>query len=273
MKLETDSALVLRRHAYSESSLVVSALTREHGLVQLVARGAYRPRSRFYAVLDLFHGLELEWRNSRRGELSNLRDAELLQRRRAITTSLPRYTAALSLLELAHLGARPAQSERRLFDQLCASLDELNGPICDVDLVRIGFELAFLRSHGLSPALERCARCSGEAPAREHPPRVGFSAGAGGRLCDSCANETRSSGGRVGTLPLDVLDVAAGIERGQKIKASGDLLLRVRDFLERFLDYHLGTRPRSHRSFLAVENRNARVSGSPGDQLPVIYCK
>ena len=32
---------------------------------------------------------------------------------------------------------------------------------------------------------------------------------------------------------------------------------RVRDFVERFLDYHLEARPRSHREFLAVPNRNS----------------
>ncbi|MFT7484479.1 MAG: DNA repair protein RecO (recombination protein O) [Candidatus Paceibacteria bacterium] len=258
MNLRTDRALVLRRHPYSESSLVVSALTREHGLVQFLARGAYRPRSRFYAVLDLFHELELEWKLPKSGELTSLRNGELIRRRRCITQSLARYRCAVSMLELSHLVSRAGHPERQLFDALSRGLDSLQGGCTDENLVRIEFELAFLRLHGLSPALDCCAACGAQAPPREDPPRVCFSAGAGGRLCSACGADTRAGGGRVGTLPLDVVEVAASLDRQQPIAASPDLLLRVRDFLERFLDFHLGTRPRSSREFLAAENRNAR---------------
>ena len=49
-----DDALILRRFSFGETSLVVQVLTREHGRVHLIARGAYRPKSRYYAALDLF---------------------------------------------------------------------------------------------------------------------------------------------------------------------------------------------------------------------------
>lgn len=257
MKHLTDRALVLRRHPYSESSLVVSVLTRQFGLVQVLARGAYRPRSRFFAVLDLFHELELEWAPSRTSDLASLRRGELVQRRRAITDTLETYTCATSLLELTGLGARAGHRERRLFDQLGASLDALCEPDCEANLVRVQFELAFLKLHGLFPALERCAGCAQPAAPHGRPARVGFSAGAGGRLCQSCAQQTRATGGRVGTLPLDVLEVAASLAAGEATHASPEVLVRVRDFVERFLDYHLGTRPRSHRRFLSEDNRNA----------------
>ena len=47
-----DHAVLLRRHPYGESSLVVHVLTREHGRVALLAKGAYRPTSRYFGVLD-----------------------------------------------------------------------------------------------------------------------------------------------------------------------------------------------------------------------------
>ena len=55
----SDRALLLRRFPYGESSLVVQALTREHGRVHLIAKGVYRPSARFYAALDLFDTLEI----------------------------------------------------------------------------------------------------------------------------------------------------------------------------------------------------------------------
>ncbi|MFT7668713.1 MAG: DNA repair protein RecO (recombination protein O) [Planctomycetota bacterium] len=253
-----DRALLLRRHPYSETSAVVSVLTREHGLVRILARGVHRPRSRFYAVLDYFDELELEWSPTKGGGLANLRAGRLLLRRRGITRDLDRYRAAGSILELAAVGARPSQVESPMFDLLGASLQALHLEAATPDSIRVTFQLEFLRLHGLFPALEQCAACGREAPATSGPPpRVGFSAGAGGRLCTVCCVEARASGKRVGTMPLDVLAVAAKMSRGEEHRHSPALLLRVRDFIERFLDYHLEARPRSHRLFLAENNRNA----------------
>ena len=43
----TDTAIVLRRWEYSETSQTVSALSREHGLVRGLAKGAIRPGGSF----------------------------------------------------------------------------------------------------------------------------------------------------------------------------------------------------------------------------------
>lgn len=251
---------------------MVHVLTRRHGRVNLLARGAYRPKSRFFAVLDLFDELQLIWTGSREKELKTLVEGELVVRRRGLTKELGCYSAGVSLLELAHLGSRPGQAEPELFAELSLALDLLDergrtGVGVEADQARVAFELAFLRLHGLSPALMSCASCGGAAPTihakgpHGHP-RAWFSADAGGRLCASCATETRAAGRRVGTLPLDVLVAADRMcvarERGEPAPGiPAERLERVRDFVERFLDYQLETRPRSHRKFLERTNRNA----------------
>ena len=254
-----DRALLLKRSPYSESSIVATVLTRDHGIVQVLARGAHRPKSRFYCVLDYFHELDLDWTPSKRSLLATLNRGELTVRRRHVTRDLERYRVAMTLLELAHLGSRPGHKETEMFELLTELLDRVDDGPSDAELltIRIQFQLGFLQMHGLSPALETCASCAKPAPASGSPPRVGFSAGAGGRLCQACVLELRAGGGRVGTLPLDVIELAAKMRLSREIAADEELLLRVRDFVERFLDYHLGTRPRSHREFLSAENRNA----------------
>jgi DNA repair protein RecO (recombination protein O) len=258
-----DQALCLRRFPYSESSLVVRLLTREHGRVHLLARGTYRPRSRTFAILDLFDTLDLSWTQHPRRELGELVEGQIARRRQAIPGSLAAFRAGTSMLELAHLGSLPGQRDRPLFDLLSSSLDRLQDRFLAPELTLVLFELGFLALHGLAPALERCAACGGEAAATERAPsRAAFSAGAGGRLCSGCAAEAHAAGRRVGTLPLDVLDAAAALSPlatgpGEPPALESDLLERVRDFIERFLDYHLETQPRTHQAFLATANRNA----------------
>lgn len=258
-----DRALILRRFAYGESSLVLHVLTREHGRVHILAKGAYRPTSRYYAALDLFDTLELGWQHSPARELQLLREASIEVRRLQLACDLERYEAALTVLELAGGGSPQDAPARELFDHATQALDAM----CADDSPNralIEFELRLLQDLGLAPALSRCAACGNDAPPLERDgggeERAAFSAGAGGRLCPACSVEARNSGRRVGTLPTRVLALARScLENGERLAApawDAQTLANTRDFVARFLEYHLEGRPKSYRRFLAVPNRN-----------------
>lgn len=271
MPVARDRALLLKRFAFSESSLVVHVCTREHGRVHLLAKGAYRPTSRYFAVLDLLDTLELEWQHDPRRELSTLRAGSVEVLRRKIPSRGDLWTAAGTMLELADLASRPGHPDPELFDLFEGGLGELDSGASGAEAALAAFELGYLGVLGLAPALETCAACGGAAPpvlvgAERRAvlvgaePRAAFSAGAGGRLCRRCADEARASGRRVGTLPVRTLEDARaflgqGARAGDRLPA--DRIDRVRDFAGRFLDYHLEARPRTHRTFLATPNRNA----------------
>jgi DNA repair protein RecO (recombination protein O) len=271
MPIVRDRALLLRRYPYGESSLVVHLCTRQHGRVHLIAKGAYRPTSRYFAVLDYFDTLEVEWDHHPQRELSNLRSGSIEARRRAISEDVDAFGTAMSMIELTDLASRPEQREEPLFDLLEESLDRLgsaasSGVARGFQLIRLAFELHFLRHVGLGIALERCASCGGPAPALgEDRLRAAFSAGAGGRLCPGCARARRADGLRVGTMPVEVLEDAGRILSARDwspVAGSRERLERARDLVERFLDHHLETRVRTHRGFLAHPNRNARRASS-----------
>ncbi|MBM3990684.1 MAG: DNA repair protein RecO [Planctomycetes bacterium] len=256
-----DRALLLRRFPYGESSLVCHALSRTHGRVHLLAKGAYRPTSRFYAALDLFDTLELEWNSAPGRELALLAAGEIETRRARIAQDLEAFHAATTLLELAGFGAHEGHANPELFDLLATGLDALARGVVP-DAAAVEFELGLLHNLGLAPALAACASCGGAAPPLEPGPaaRVAFSAGSGGRLCSACADAARAAGRRVGTLPSAVLERAVEIlaRRVSACALDPDELERVRDFVARFLEVHLESRPASYRRFLSAPNRNAR---------------
>lgn len=264
-----DRALLLRRTPFGETSLVVHVLTSGRGRVELIARGAYRPKSRFSGVLDWFDTLELDWSRSDDGVLGTLRAGDVAVRRRSITRSLERYRCAQTVVELLDVATRAGAVDAPLFGLGEGALDALDAAPGPAYGALAAFELKLLAVLGLAPSLERCAACGQDAPpvdASAAEPRAPFSAGAGGRLCAVHANEAVASGRRVGTLPVDVLAAAAAALR-EPLGAAGPweggaprLDERVLDFAGRFLDHHLETRPRSHRSFLAAADRNRRAA-------------
>ena len=73
-KLENEPAFVLHSYPYRETSLILEALTRQHGRVALVARGARRPRSILRGSLMSFQPLTLSWFGKH--ELRTLHSAE-----------------------------------------------------------------------------------------------------------------------------------------------------------------------------------------------------
>jgi DNA repair protein RecO (recombination protein O) len=264
----SDRALVLRRFPYGESSLVVHLLTRQHGRVAALAKGAYRPRSRYCGVLDLFDTLEVEWRGGRGAGLALVAEAGIAVRRRALSRDLDRYRAALAVLELSGLGARERHEEARLFDLAERALDLLQDPGADPRVALVAFDLRFLQAMGLAPALEACAACGRAVPdPSDAAAPVPFSSGAGGRLCGSCAREARASGRSVAGIPLHVVREARSLMRAPAralvgVRVAPERMERVRALVQRFLDYHLETRPRSRGGRPDVPPRLPRARGA-----------
>ena len=75
---ERETGLILRTRPLTETSLIVNWLTSNSGRVSTVAKGARRPKSSFRGKLDLFHLAEFTFTRSRRSELHNLREVNLL---------------------------------------------------------------------------------------------------------------------------------------------------------------------------------------------------
>ena len=74
MRVALQSAMVLHRRLYRDSSLLLEVFTPDYGRVGLVARGARRPRSRLNNTLRPFTPLLLSW--VARSELMTLTAAE-----------------------------------------------------------------------------------------------------------------------------------------------------------------------------------------------------
>ena len=73
-RVQLQPGYVLHARPYRETSLLLEALSRDHGRVGLVARGAAAPRARLRPRLQPFRPLLLSWTG--RGELRTLTGAE-----------------------------------------------------------------------------------------------------------------------------------------------------------------------------------------------------
>lgn len=142
MRVELAPALILHRRAYRESSLLIEALSRDHGRIGLVARGARAPKARWRGLLEPLQPVRLSW--SGRGELHTLIGVEpgktgvylsgdnlyagfyageLTLRLTARDDPHPAlFDAFAQLLEALATGARPASPVRQFECRLLAAI-------------------------------------------------------------------------------------------------------------------------------------------------------
>lgn len=246
----SDRALVLRRHPYGESSLVVHALGPGSGRLELLARGAYRPTSRFAFTLDLFDTLEWTWQ-PRSAALDLLVAADLRVRRRRLTQALDAYRVGLAMLELVDLGTRPGTPEPQLFARLEGALDELDAGVAKGELpgpALLRFDAGVLADLGLEPAWRHCASCGRAAPRARAGERGRFAAPAGGRLCRTCAERWEAEGRRCATADAAVFELGAVLVEAdpEPVRdAPREVRGALRKLLDEFLTWHLERPPKS----------------------------
>lgn len=150
-RINSQPGFVLHSYPYKETSLIVDVLTRDHGRIALVAKGAKRPHSTLRGVLQTFQPLSISW--SGKSEVRTLISAEwigglLPLEKSALLCGF--YLNELLVKLLARDDAHPA-----LFDHYVATLNQLahDEP---APIVLRKFERALLKETGVSGDFRTC---------------------------------------------------------------------------------------------------------------------
>ncbi len=125
------NGIVLRQTRYSDTSLITSWLTAEHGKVRTIAKGALRPKSPLFGKLDLFFHAELLWSPSRRSDLHVLREVRVIEAYPEIRASYARTLAASYFAELLDEAVEPEHPVPELYQLLLRAMGYLNARLPD----------------------------------------------------------------------------------------------------------------------------------------------
>lgn len=183
MALTRCEGIVLKTYALGETSRIVVAYTREHGLVKMVAKGARKSPSRFGVALEplscsrfvLYLKPDRDLQLLSQGDTVRAWGSEL-----ADLARLAHAQAAVELIDRLVWGEEPHEA---LFELLLKAIESVSlAPIGSLPAVTLAFQLQVASLLGYRPRLDACVTCGGEISSR----RV-FSPARGGMLCDRCA--------------------------------------------------------------------------------------
>ena len=183
MAIVTTEGIVLKTHALGDTSRIVTAYTRDHGLRKFVAKGARKAPSRFgYALEPLSRSRFVFYQKPDR-DLHLLSKAEVIEATGSRLSDLTRLAHAQASLELVDRLVWGEEPHPRLYALLVQALEGcVRAPVAALPAVTLAFQLQMAGELGYRPRLEQCA-----IDGRPVSQRRVFSPGRGGLLCDTCA--------------------------------------------------------------------------------------
>ena len=186
MPLIRDRCICLRITEYSETSQIVSLLSRQTGLVRAIAKGAHRKTKagsgKFDGGMDYLELGEAVFIFDPAKEMSTLTEWTLREGHLALRQNLRSIYLALYAAELIDRLMELHDAHEIVFDRLEATIPELASNRREQAF--LAFELELLRELGYLPELDVCVECA--RPVVTDVPSASFSIRQGGILCSDC---------------------------------------------------------------------------------------
>lgn len=263
MALVSTEGVVLKTHALGDTSRIVSAYTRDHGLRKFVAKGARKAPSRFgYALEPLSRSRFVFYLKPDR-DLHLLSKAEVVDAVGSRLSDLSRLAHAQAALELVDRLVWGEEPHPRLYALLVQAIEGcVQAPLAALPAVTLAFQLQLASELGYRPRLDQCA-IDGQPVSQ----RRAFSPMRGGLLCDRCAAR---EGGVVFLSPEALASLALLLSRpvleaGEYVELprAGELLRVIEDFFRMHFQRFQGLR-----SLAVLRGLETPGAAAPEDDAP-----
>jgi DNA repair protein RecO (recombination protein O) len=173
-------AVVLRSIRYGEADRILHLYTPERGRVGAIAKGVRRSRSRFGARLEPFFHVRLVMHEGR-SDLRTVTGADTISAHGSLRDHADTLDAAARACDAVGRLFETPDPHPEVFHLLLTELALLAGDRAHANPANgLAFRLKLLLAAGIVPQLAGCASCGAREGLR------GFSASAGGVVCESC---------------------------------------------------------------------------------------
>lgn len=242
----TVTAIALRGHALNEADKILTLLTRERGLLRVVAKGLRKPKNRIGGRLEPLR--EAEVMLARGKNMDVVVQAESTRTFPDAQRDFESLAGGMSAAELMAAFLEEDEPVPELYD-LFAELLGLLGPAHDAETLLSAFELQLLELLGYRPELESCLSCERELDSGEQV--WGLNIQGGGVVCTRCEG---LSAGRVYRLNAGAWQMLVKLQRTplaecRRISAAPRVMSACRHALKDYLTYRAERELKAQRMF------------------------
>ena len=221
--------IILSSVDYKESSKIINVLTKEYGIIGVIAKGTKKVNSPLTAVTSkLTYGyFHVKYKEN---GLSTLMEVDVINRFKNIKKDISMMSYSLYLLELSDRVYKHSENNT-IYDELIASLKKIDEGY-DYQVITNIFELKMLDYLGIRPVVDECVNCGSKHDI------VTISSYKGGYLCKNCARGEVIV--NIKTIKLLRMFYYVDINKISKLEVSDSIKKELSRFIYDYYDRYSG---------------------------------
>ncbi len=182
MSIHRTHGVVLRTRKLRESSKIVIFFTRDFGKISAVAKGGYKPKSKFGSSLELFTRSAIIFYKKENRELHTLSHSEVLSPYENLKKDVIKVAYASVVGEMVERLLPAEEPNKKIYQLLINVLKQIDlANRNQLEVILSSYELKLLHLIGYGPQLRSCVRCG-----HEISQGAWFGLISGGLLCKRC---------------------------------------------------------------------------------------
>lgn len=234
--------IIINTKNYGDTSKIIDILTKEYGVIGVIAKGCKSLKSNLRSVTDklTYATFTIYYKKDK---LSILSEASVINNFSNIKKDIEKISYASFLLDLTNQVYKQCE-DGNLYDLLISGLIKINDKFNSLIITNI-LELKYLEYLGVMPNIDGCSICGSKSV-------VTLSSDKGGYLCMKChTNEPIVSDK---AIKLVRMYYYVDIDKIEKLDIKKDVVYEVNNFIDDYYDRYTGLYLKS-KSFLKNINK------------------
>ena len=229
MNLQEVTGIIVNETNYGETSKILNVITKEKGLISLMAKGCKNIKSPLRSTTSkLTFGTFIIY--YKENKISTLKEVTVLDNFINIKKDIARISYATYILELSE-GVIKQNNNKQIFELLIQSLKKINEGFDPLVIMNI-LELKYLEFLGVMPVIDACAVCGKKTNI------VTLSSFKGGYVCKECYTNENIVSDK--TIKLIRMFYYVDIEKISKIDISQKSKNEINIFLDDYYSRYTG---------------------------------
>lgn len=227
-KVITVEGIIINTKNYGDTSKILDILTKEYGIIGVIAKGCKSIKSNLRSVTD-----KLTYANFtmyyKKEKLSILSEATIINNFSNIKKDIEKISYASFLIDLTNQVYKQCE-DLELYDLLISGLLKINEKFNPLAITNI-IELKYLNYLGVMPNLDGCAICGSKRV-------ITLSSDKGGYICSKCRTEEPIVNEK--TIKLVKMYTLLDINKISKLDLEKDIISQVNNFIDMYYDKYTG---------------------------------
>lgn len=227
-KVITVEGIIINTRNYGDTSKILDILTKESGVIGVIAKGCKSIKSNLRSVTD-----KLTYANFtiyyKKDKLSILSEATIINNFSNIKKDIEKISYASFLIDLTNQVYKQCE-DLELYDLLISSLIKINEKFNPLAITNI-IELKYLNYLGVMPNLDGCTICGSKRV-------ITLSSDKGGYICSKCRTDEPIVSEKV--IKLVKMYTLLDINKISKLDLEKEIISEVNNFIDMYYEKYTG---------------------------------